>query len=88
MYDRLVLTVQRVDKWLTPAKDDVGGDGTGVGEEGEEDEVVEVESLHEDPTVVGCDAVLPERYDELTGPVQLKQPDRLMLQNIETDRPQ
>ena len=44
---------------LTPAKHHVKSDGAGVGEERQEDEIVYVETFHQDPRVVRHDAVLP-----------------------------
>lgn len=44
---------------LTPAEQHVQINGAGVGEQSQEDEIMEVKSLHKDPGVVGHDAVLP-----------------------------
>lgn len=52
-----------------PAEGDVQLDGGRVGEQGQEDEVVQVEPLHQDPRVVGHDEVLPEAGDQLAHPI-------------------
>lgn len=58
---------------LTPSENNVDGDtGVRVGEQGAEYEVVQVEALHEDPRVVGEDAVLPDAGEGLAVDVALE----------------
>lgn len=53
-----------------PSHDHVPLDAVaGVGEQSPEDQIVQVQSFHQDPGVVGRDAVLPQADDELARPV-------------------
>jgi len=50
----------------------VEGDGARVGEEGHEDEVVQIESFHQDPRVIGQDGEVPHAGHALARPVPLQ----------------
>lgn len=57
---------------LTPAEDDVQRDGARVGEQRQEDEVVQIEAFHQDPRVIGHDGEVPHAGQALARPVSLR----------------
>lgn len=57
---------------LTPSENDVACDaGIGVGEECEEDQIMQIYTFHQDPRVVGQEKVLPQAGERLALPIAL-----------------
>lgn len=57
---------------LTPSASDVAGDARVVRKEREEDQIVQVYTLHQDPEVISQDEVLPEGGEHFTVPIVLR----------------
>ena len=53
----------------TPAEKDVVADVVAFGKDGDDDERVQVEPLHEDPQAAGCQHVIEGREQQLALPV-------------------
>ena len=53
----------------TPSEDDVNGDGTRICKQRQENQVVQVQALHEDPRVIGHDKVLPQARHQFALPL-------------------
>lgn len=56
-----------MDGLLTPSDECESPQVVGVGEEGHEDEAVQVQPLHEDPVIVGCQEVDEQQYGNLAA---------------------
>lgn len=62
---------------LTPSESDVTGDtGIGIGKQCHDDQIMEVNPLHQDPGVIGQDKILPKAGEHLAVPVALRLVDQ------------
>ena len=54
---------------LTPAQNDIHGDGARVGKQSHKDKIMQVKTFHENPRIIGHDKVLPEGSYDFTLPL-------------------